>query len=117
MIEHRMVQETRAPNSFEFGKAGQRHKVYYENLEEMKLKIEQALVGEKYLAEMQQVITEGDFVGETPKKKQQTSPSPLCSNQDCMKPISDKQAGHTNEIYGRQLCIKCMAKQKPKGVE
>lgn len=49
MIEHRMVQETKSANSFEFGKAGQRHKVYYETKEELQQRIQDALEAEQFL--------------------------------------------------------------------
>jgi hypothetical protein len=37
------------PNSFEFGKASLRHKVYYEDEADLKRAIDVALAGDKYL--------------------------------------------------------------------
>ena len=51
-----LVNRTERPNSFEFGKAGQRHKVYYEDLEDLKKKIDDTILAEKHLAEKMKEI-------------------------------------------------------------
>lgn len=45
------VNRTERPNSFEFGKAGQRHKIYYEDEADLKKRIDVSLKGEQYLAD------------------------------------------------------------------
>ena len=40
-------------DSYEFGKAGSRHKVYYENKEELIQKIKDCIEAEKFLASME----------------------------------------------------------------
>mgnify|MGYP001562516336 CR=1 FL=1 len=54
-----IVTKTERPNSFEFGKAGQRHKVYYDDEDSLKKAIDSALGGEKYLAEKLKETEEG----------------------------------------------------------
>lgn len=44
-----VLNRTEQACSFEFGKAGQRHKVYYDTESELKAAIDAALDGEKYL--------------------------------------------------------------------
>ena len=51
LIRTENVNRTERPNSFEFGKAGQRHKIYYEGLTDMKLMIDNAVEGQKYFEE------------------------------------------------------------------
>jgi hypothetical protein len=52
-----VINRTEKANSFEFGKAGQRHKVYYDVEEDLKKAIDTALAGEKY---WNQITLEGD---------------------------------------------------------
>lgn len=52
LIRTENINRTERPNSFEFGKAGQRHKVYYDSLEDGKKAIDTATAIEKYLAEL-----------------------------------------------------------------
>ena len=52
-----VVNRTERPNSFEFGKAGRRHKVYYDTKEELTTAINNAIAGEKHLLEIQEEPT------------------------------------------------------------
>lgn len=58
-IMHHMINESKAPHSFEFGKPGSRHKVYYEDETDLMSKITAALRAEKYLAE-QTILNDGE---------------------------------------------------------
>lgn len=51
-----VMNRTERANSFEFGKAGQRHKVYYDDATGLKNAIDAALAGEKYLSEKTEVL-------------------------------------------------------------
>ena len=53
-----IVNKTERANSFEFGAAGQRHKVYYEDFEDMQRAINTALQGELFLATQKAKMTE-----------------------------------------------------------
>ena len=48
----RVVTQSDKPNSYEFGKAGSRHKVYYNNIEELKELVKQAYEVDKLRAEL-----------------------------------------------------------------
>lgn len=41
MEKQEVINKTEKPHSYEFGKAGARHKVYYNDVKELKLHIEQ----------------------------------------------------------------------------
>jgi hypothetical protein len=51
-----VINRTERANSFEFGKAGQRHKVYYDTLAQLTSAIATALAGERYLDTMRDSV-------------------------------------------------------------
>lgn len=56
MEEQRIVNATERANSYEFGKAGSRFKIYYEHQNELMLKIKECIEADTYRKKLQ-----GDF--------------------------------------------------------